>query len=460
MTAGYAVYGFPATSDSDRAVHRLFDVRRLGIAAAPRGIAYITSQRRFALADTTQPSMLFTCDDKGDPFPPTNIGYLNDYQPVALEALAYIPPTSPTFPDHLVLMTSPDFVEFRLEVLRLDGQVVAEIHLPDIVSRTGYASAVAYASPDRLLVGAIGEIWTIDFAGNVVGGPVLSNPDVVTEGLIELRDGRIVATDGAKLRFYDAGLNRLADDDRDAGVGAHLVFPTSAGWDSDASQHLVDAPTEISGGGGLTEQIAAIPPSLRSATRLFDIGTHPSIFARASRGVTYLSDEHLIAVSFRRRGSTGPAIDLYDSAGALIERISLAAIASPQFGFAYIPSTRQFALTTAFGPRLKIVNRDGTLARQVDFSAAGVQAILAVAYFNSAHPSGGEFMVVGIPPFGDGNRAVITDFNGNLIDEFNYRDELGLTEVVGVSAITTGPYAGAFGAVDFEGSELVVFRLR
>jgi hypothetical protein len=53
---------------------------------------------------------------------------------------------------------------------------------------------------------------------------------------------------------------------------------------------------------------------------------------------------------------------------------------------------------------------------------------------------------------------VITDLDGGLIREFSV-EGLGLGSLGDVDVITTGPNAGAFSAVDFRTSTLVVFRL-
>jgi hypothetical protein len=51
------------------------------------------------------------------------------------------------------------------------------------------------------------------------------------------------------------------------------------------------------------------------------------------------------------------------------------------------------------------------------------------------------------------------DLNGNLLSSYAYREALGMPTVFGVTAITTGPRAGAFAAVNAENSEVVIFTL-
>jgi hypothetical protein len=63
-------------------------------------------------------------------------------------------------------------------------------------------------------------------------------------------------------------------------------------------------------------------------------------------------------------------------------------------------------------------------------------------------------------------RALVTDLNGNsrdangnLFRELNLRVKLGLITKADITAITTGPLAGAFAVVDPSGCDVVIFRL-
>ena len=59
------------------------------------------------------------------------------------------------------------------------------------------------------------------------------------------------------------------------------------------------------------------------------------------------------------------------------------------------------------------------------------------------------------------NDALILDLNGTLLRRFPYRQALDLPFGVagGVTAITTGQYAGAFATVNVNNSEVVIFKL-
>src|SRR5215831_7511366 len=99
---GYEVRGLLAKGGT---AHKLFDVRRLGITFAPRGIAYISSGQFFALDDGIQQTKIFFADDRGRPKGTSTIQYLNGYFPDFLEGLSYIPKSAQSFPDHILLST-------------------------------------------------------------------------------------------------------------------------------------------------------------------------------------------------------------------------------------------------------------------------------------------------------------------------------------------------------------------
>src|SRR2546423_7377365 len=98
MAAGLDVYGVPASANSDHALHKLFDVRKLDMFSGPRGITYIASEKLFAVVEPAQPEMLFVCDHHGNPLPPRPIQYLGGFSPDHVEGLAYLPNTSAMLP--------------------------------------------------------------------------------------------------------------------------------------------------------------------------------------------------------------------------------------------------------------------------------------------------------------------------------------------------------------------------
>ena len=458
MLNGQEVHGIPADAEPDKQIRKLFDLRQQTVGAAT-GIAYIASERLFAIADVGQLDALLVVDHRGTPHPPRPIQYLDGLVPDLVDGLAYLPSTSARFPDHLLMVTqrlTEDFILLnRIQVIRLDGQVVAEI--PVLHSST-VAIGVAFLPPDRLLVtNDLNEIWILDFDGNPVAPPVATEL-LPAEGIVGLADGRIVTGEGAQLRFYDAELNRRPQDDQDGGTRIGLLFPMSVAWNSDTHEHLVVAFDESFGNTGnsfLSLQVAAVPLSLDASRPVVDLSGGPFRSPKA----TYMPDENLIAVGLRKSGSPPPQIAFYDNNGALLELIDASAIGGLGFlsRITYIPTTREFAVVELTQrSKLKMLTRTGALAREIDLASIGINSIFALAYFNPLHPSGGQFLI-----FAESDRAVITDFGGNLMSEFNFRDELELQTVMGASAITTGPLAGAFAAVEStDSSPLVVFQLK
>lgn len=67
---------------------------------------------------------------------------------------------------------------------------------------------------------------------------------------------------------------------------------------------------------------------------------------------------------------------------------------------------------------------------------------------------------------GSAGRVFVTDLNGDsrnanglLFGEFNSRAKLALLNPTDITAITTGPQAGAFAIIDGPAGEIVIFRL-
>lgn len=454
---GYEVYGIPGEARGKPPMRKLLDLRGLNINIRPNGITYIESERLFAVNDDTQKNTLFLFDHQGRPQGTRNIQYLNGYIPGHLEGLGYIPLNSSMFPDHL-MMAVWDQINggpSRVEIIRRDGQVVAEILLPFLSESIG---DVTYYAPNRLLITTYDtndSIWTIDFGGNVLASPLNLPLELgAGEGIVQLRDGRIAYVSFPQdLLFFDGNLNRLPADDRHDVIGLNLPLPQAIAWNSDTNSHLIlhrDPPFN-----NLAYKVSAVSPSFNSAAEVINL--FAGGFTRARR-MTYLPDEHKIAVA---NHNFPRSILLYENNGALTEQLNLGIppFARPS-AVAYIPTTAEFAVRpfdVDFN-KLHIYSRAGGLVRILDLSGLGVNAIAGVTYFNPAHPSGGEFLIIDAMPLG--NRCVITDFNGNILGQFNIRAELGLLQPLDLATITTGgPQGNIFSILDSQG-DLVVFRLR
>jgi hypothetical protein len=457
---GYEVRGFPVATSSDRAIRTFFSLLDMDINTPPRGIAYIETERLFAFLDVTDSTKLRLTDHLGHAQATRTLQYLGGEIPAWVEGLEYLPPTAALYPDHLIVCANYEdwdnnWYTSRLVIFRRDGQAVAEIYPPAWADDILYS--VAFKAPDRLLIGGEFFIDTIDFAGSSVVPAIY--PEEYPEGLAQVPDGRIVATEGAKLRFYDSNLVRLPQDDRDAGTGAGLIFPHGTAWNSDTGQHLVLAFTEESNGDMETTQVAALSSRFDSGTRVVDLGLLPYLPYIRKRGMTYMPDEHRIAVALRRWGAFPAEIALYDGNGAMVETINIAVAltgAGSPSDITYIPGWRQFAVVASLQPtKLKIIDRTGAFVRDIDFSSIGIGYIGGCAYADPEQSGAGQFLVFDWYS----TRACLTDFNGNLLAEFDYREELGLLDVLGACAITSGRHAGAFAVVDEDSSQLVIFRL-
>ncbi len=460
---GYTVRAYPATTSSDRAIKSLFDVRALGFAVAPRGIEWIESERLFAFLDIAQPAVLYLTDHKGAAQPPRTLRYLDGYEPEWVDGLAYIPPNAPMYPDHLVVVANgfdEDLGAYRPRyvIFRRDGQAVAQLPLPEVwISGPAiFGYSATYVAPGRLLVTIEAFAGLIDLAGQP-SGPRVPIPGV-GDGIAQLADGRIVISDGAKLLYHDAMLQRMPQDDRNAGTGAGLIYPASPMWDARSGQLAVTAYPETSAGDFADLGIWRLSPGLDQASRVVDLGTPPA-YLRV-RSAAFVADEDHYAVLLRRRSSTTVAeIALYDQAGTLAERLSLAAALAgtgTPGGIGQLADRREFAISLGTRPAtLRIVDRSGAFVRDVDFAGAGVVAATLFTYLPPTGTRAARFLVADWT----GTRAVITDADGNLVGEFDYRAELGVVEPSGLTAIGSGRWAGAFAIVDDGASELVLFRL-
>jgi hypothetical protein len=472
MINGYDLYSAP-NNKPNRPLEKLFSLHTPEIDQLPNGIAYIESEKLFVHNNAPHPNKLYLWDQKGTFKGTRNIQYLNPaYRPLHMEGMAYIPESSPTFPDHLLMVVWDDLAggPNRIEVVRRDGVVVSEIYRTDWPEDFGGGNLgdVAFLSPDRLVVTTYSNrVWTIDFNGNIISGPLTpSGGTGIGEGVVQMKDGRIVATNYPQsLLFFDSNLERQPESDRNDIIGLNLNTANGLGWNSDTNQLLINH-----GSINLMPGIAAVPTSLDSATSVADLSSFPF-----TRETAYLPSEHLIAV-LNVAPASARAILLFNNNGTLNSQISLSPASlgqnlGPPQTLAYIPTTNEFVVgfnglngdpgQTAERRRLRVFSRTGTLVRTLDLTATGSQGFAGVEYFEDPKGGGGRFMVMG--PAG---RVFTTDLNGDsrnsdgfLFFEFNSRVKLGLITRSDITAITSGPLAGAFAVVDGSGGEVVIFRL-
>src|SRR5258706_2640288 len=279
---GYEVFAVKNAKRPQGGMVKLFDVKIPEIDIRPNGIAYVESEDLFVINDVSHPTKLFTLNQQGKFKGTRPIQYLDSgYVPQHMEGMAYIPASSPIFPDHIIVtvldtLSGPS----RIEVLQRNGVVVAEI-LPDWlppppsdpdnpIYDTSFIGDVAFLAPNKLLVTFYtNAIWTIDFNGTVLAGPQEVTGANGFEGIVQMNDTRIAAvTFPQGLIFFDKNLNRVTESDRNDLIGLNLNTPRGVAWNSDTGQLLIthgSAPESLSTG------IATAPISLNTTSQVVDL---------------------------------------------------------------------------------------------------------------------------------------------------------------------------------------------
>ena len=438
------------------------------------GFTFVPSEGLFAMNNAPHPDKLFffdqACGFKGT----RPIQYLDsNYRPGHIEGMAYIPIDAPVFPDHLIMVAwdALGAASVRLEIMRRDGVVVAEIHRPDwpaqLLADGGLGDAL-YLGPNRLLLSAFNpeSLWIIDFSGNIVSGPLATGADGTGEGIARLEDGRVVATNYPQsLLLFDKNLNRQAHDDRHDVIGANLNVANGIAWDNDANRFLVTHDTTLN----LNATVSGLSSTLDTATSLVSLGAFGF-----TRQTVYLPQDDLIGV-LRFGGPSVRAIMLFNTNGTLNSQIDIGPTGLGQnlgqpLSLAYLPVTDEFVVGFGGVPgpeqvlerlRLRVISRAGALVRTIDLAATGTTGVNGIEYFEDPQEGGGRLLLLA----GLG-RMIVTDLDGNsrrangtLFGEFNVRVKFGLITRNDVAAITSGPNAGAFAIVDSSGGEVVIFRL-
>ena len=472
MTNGYELYG--ASLSKKGAFNRICRIDHPEMDQFANGFAFVESEGLFVMNNAPHPNKLFlfdqTCASKGT----RTIQFLNSsYRPEHIEGMAYIPTSSPTFPDHLIMVAWDDTAatNARLVIMRRDGVQVGEIFRADWPAQfrsEGGLGDVTFLAPNRLLVSLYhpDSLWIMDFNGNILSGPLPTGGAMgLGEGVIQLSDGRLVASNYPQsLLFFDKNLNRLPQDDRNDIIGLNLNLPNGIAWDSDANRFLVvhDAQVTLGPAG-----IAGVDTTLASSAPVIDLTGFPF-----TRSTAYLPQEDIVATLRVFRGNQR-AILLFNLDGTLNSEISLTPASLGQnlgqpSGLAYLPGSDEFVVSFNGVPpdqgferqRLRVFSRAGALVRTIDISATGTGGVGAIEYFQDAQSSEGRLMLL------SGSRVIITDLNGNsrnadgfLLGEFNSRVKFGLITRTDIAAITSGPLAGAFAVTDGSGGEVVIFRL-
>jgi hypothetical protein len=471
MMNGYELYSVEMAKKG--ALTRVCKLESPEIDQFVNGFTFVPTEGLFVMNNAPHPDRLYLVD-QACVFKGTRpIQYLDsNYRPGHIEGLTYIPADAPVFPDHLIMVVWDELgaADVRLEIMRRDGVVVAEIHRPDwpipLLSDGGLGD-VMYLGPNRLLLSPYHPdgLWIIDFSGNIVSGPLSTGASGTGEGLVRLDDGRVVATNYPQsLLIFDKNLNRQAQDDRNDVIGLNMNVPNGIAWDSDANRFLITHDTSLN----LNASVSGVPTTLTSATPIVSLS--PFAFTRQT---VYLPQNDLIAV-LRFGGANDRAILLFNTNGTLNSQISLSPASLGQnlgqpLALAYLPGSDEFVVGFTGTPvtqvlerlRLRVFSRAGTLVRTIDLTGTGTAGVNGIEYFEDPQGGGGRLLL--IAAFG---RMIVTDLDGNsrrpdssLYGEFNVRVKFGLITRNDVAAITSGPHAGAFAILDANGGEVVIFRL-
>lgn len=472
MMNGYELYAVEIAKKST--LTRVCKIDHPELDQFVNGFTFVPSEGLFAMNNAPHPDKLFffdqACGFKGT----RPIQYLDsNYRPGHIEGMAYIPADSPAFPDHLIMVAwdALGASDVRLEIMRGDGVVVAEIHRPDWPSQLladGGLGDATYLGPNRLLLSAFhpDSLWVADFNGNIVSGPLATGADGTGEGIARLDDGRVVATNYPQsLLLLDKHLVRQPQDDRHDVIGVNLNVANGIAWDSDANRFIVTHDTNLVLNGGLS----GLSSTLTTATPIVNLNSFPFV-----RQTVYLPQEDLIGV-LQFGGPNARAIMLFSTNGTLNSQIDIGPTGLGQnFGqplsLAYLPATDEFVVGFGGVPgpgqvlerlRLRVISRTGTLVRTIDIAGTGAAGVNGVEYFEDPQGGGGRLLL--LAAFG---RMIVTDLDGNqrnadgiLFGEVNFRVKFGLITRNDVAAITSGPHAGAFAIVDANGGEVVIFRL-
>jgi hypothetical protein len=431
----------------------LFSVLGLGVLSGPRGIAFLDPQQQFLFDDPAQINTLFLSDIHGVAQGTINVTRMGGFTPDHVEGLEYLPSTSANFPNH-ILQVAITFgaasTQSRLEVIDPSGQVGAEI-FPQIpfADPFTFISGLGFQAPNRLLVGGTdGTLWQIDFAGNLLAGPIRFPGVEDLEGIVQINPNRIAVAgyDVGKIMFVDENLSPLAGQDRNYLVGFGLSQPLGVTWDTDTTSHLVNFPGSAAPANAA--QIISMPPLAGSETRVVDLTG-----VVGPTALTYLPDEHRIAVS-RVGCAPNCSILLYDNGGNLVDQVP---VRFNLRALSYIPTTKQFAARRAAAPQtLLFFDRTGALVKSIDLSASGIDGINGIAFFNPSDPSGGELLISSTRLT---HQMFVFDLHGAVHAQFDYRTSLGVIDARDLAAITIGQQTVAFSTVDPEKSEIVIFRL-
>jgi hypothetical protein len=450
------VLGYPL-SRGKSGVKTLFDFSAVQPTFRPNGLAYMDTEKRFAVVTRNFPRELKVLDAKGKLKATRTIEYPDGYEPNFVEGLAYIPPGADWYPDHLALCTGQrdpvtgSTISTDILILTRAGAFVDQVH---IASDGSECLAVAFQPPDRLVVsGADGDyrtITTIDFDGNPTGSSAFLT-DSPVEGLVAVPgDEWLAIGDGGIIYSLDRNLDRQPQRDRvyRANLGLEAYGLAWAGVASEP--HFV-----VSARAPVTAEDAAWALFTLSST-LDDPTMLAGTYYRSrwpyypAKRLSFIPSEALIAMCQARRNQPGDprfvpgSIQLFEgSNGDYVSEVNLEALQDGDpIGIAWMAEHQQFAVSfSGKEPGIvSVLNRAGEFVRDVDYSATITARVTSLTFFNPSHPSGGQLLL------STGPTLFVGDLHGNITRQFSATEFAGMTWVVDLATVTEGDYQGTFAA--------------
>jgi hypothetical protein len=437
-------------------------------------------------------------DHKGRLVEVRSIQYPDDlYVPNRFEGVVYIPPDAPMWADHLIAVSYCQAGmavacigtegEIRFLVIQRDGTVVKEIignFSDEFWDTVGGVLGIGYQGPNTLLMSSGPFIWKMDFDGNIISEIKTSGNDVDSmEGVAALPSGKVVATGGgAKLKFFDASLNRLPALDRDHTIGLGIAAPIGIAWNTDTQELLIQE--QYNG-----QAVWAVPSSMDAKRKAVDISlVHlgdfatppeqealPSLYARV---MTYLPDQHQIALGYvnaaywlgvpgqSQRIQSRLRVVRFNNAGEVVGYDRMFDWDDPVIDvwtwlFSYIPAAdnagvSQYVFRQYYGTQMlyMIGADDGLLDNSMNLSGVGPGALRVAEYFKPANASSGRFLLVG-----NDLRMALIDAAGTKLWGSDAFRTMRMAAIRDLAYIDSGPYAGAFAGITSENCELIIFRI-
>lgn len=448
---GGGFFAFPAEGRGNSQKQFLFDFSKLNMIAPPRGVAYIPEEKLFVFTDAQvggATTTLHLTDHQGNPKANVIFDWPADWAASSpyVEGIVWVPTGEPRYPGCFIfsgIQTGGNY-ETALFVVKRNGDLVAKITINND-PYSYYVTGLAYFNGTLLAGQTDTSLMQLDLDGTILFFSYY--PDVMDiEGIAPLRSGRIVLTgygDG-RLIYLDGNFHRLPEE-RNYRVGFGLTTSVNAAWDSGTSEFLVHG--QFYDPSINLPQVAAINDALTSSRRAVDLLPYWNLGQVLVR-LDYVPDAQQIMVAKRAPFPRG--FYFFDQAGAEVDFAHTLNSVTPS-AFAFIPSTQQIVLRSGQKPHLlQVYDRYATFGpplRTIDVSFLGFVPG-DVAYFNPAHPSGGELLLVG------GGQFTVLDFDGNLLAQ--YPNTIGVNNA---KPITSGPYAGGWVGTNTNTDEMFIFNL-